>query len=106
MTPFAGVGVNVAMKDALQLAHAICEPDRVNLSDSLRKFEVEMWKRAKSNAEATMMYLDLFFNERGGVAMVEYFAQKLKERAHQWETQQSIQTANPAQNQTDVGLAG
>ncbi|KAJ4288092.1 hypothetical protein N0V90_012109 [Kalmusia sp. IMI 367209] len=76
MTPFAGVGVNVAMHDALDLAGAICGTAREKLSDSLRTFEVEMWKRAKQNAEATVMYLNLFFHKRGGVAMVEHFAAK------------------------------
>jgi len=74
MTPFAGVGVNVAMHDALDLANAICDKTRGNVSTSLKGFEITMWKRAKQNAEATMMYLDLFFHQRGGIAMVEHFA--------------------------------
>ena len=81
MAPFAGVGVNVAMKDALDLAHAICRTAREKLSISLRQFEIEMWKRAKQDAEATMMYLDLFFNKRGGIAMVEHVAKKRQEEA-------------------------
>lgn len=81
MTPFAGVGVNVAMKDALDLAHAICGTAQNKLADSLSTFEEEMWKRARQNAEATMMYLDLFFHERGGIAMVEHFSKKRGEEA-------------------------
>ncbi|KAI1086599.1 hypothetical protein F5B19DRAFT_498210 [Rostrohypoxylon terebratum] len=83
MTPFAGVGVNVAMKDALDLAHSIIgketeleQKDPLSLDVRLPKFEVEMWARAKQNAEATMMYQDLFFHKRGGVAMVEHFAKR------------------------------
>lgn len=83
MTPFAGVGVNVAMKDALDLAHSIIgketeleQKDPLSLDVRLQKFEVEMWARAKQNAEATMMYQDLFFHKRGGVAMVEHFAKR------------------------------
>ena len=82
MTPFAGVGVNVAMKDALDLARAIRGAAREKLSASLAAFEIDMWKRAKLNAEATVMYLDLFFHERGGVAMVEHFAKKRQDEAH------------------------
>lgn len=81
MTPFAGVGVNVAMKDALDLAQAIRGAVREKLSASLEKFEIEMWKRAKQNAEATIMYQDLFFHQRGGIAMVEHFAKKREEEA-------------------------
>ncbi|KAF2686348.1 FAD/NAD(P)-binding domain-containing protein [Lentithecium fluviatile CBS 122367] len=77
MTPFAGVGVNVAMQDAMELAHAIRGTPRADLGSGLREFEVAMWQRAKQNAEATMMYLNLFFHERGGYAMVEHFAAKL-----------------------------
>jgi 2-polyprenyl-6-methoxyphenol hydroxylase-like FAD-dependent oxidoreductase len=97
MTPFAGVGVNVAMKDSLELAHAIIgdsgdHGDSASLSDRLAKFEVDMWARAKQNAEATMMYQNLFFHERGGIAMVEHFAKRRKEddkQAQQSSDQQS-----------------
>lgn len=84
MTPFAGVGVNVAMKDALSLAHAIIgdgtgqEPP-LPLEKRLQNFEIDMWARAKQNAEATMMYQDLFFHERGGIAMVEHFQKRRQE---------------------------
>lgn len=78
MTPFAGVGVNVAMKDSLELSHAIlgAGDEAQSLDKRLETFEVDMWARAKQNAEATMMYQDLFFHERGGIAMVEHFAKK------------------------------
>ncbi|KAI1458189.1 FAD/NAD(P)-binding domain-containing protein [Annulohypoxylon moriforme] len=84
MNPFAGVGVNVAMQDALDLANAIIgkeveqeHPSSLNMR--LQKFEIGMWERAKKNAEATMMYQNLFFHERGGVAMVEHFAKRRQE---------------------------
>ncbi|KAK6952759.1 hypothetical protein Daesc_005053 [Daldinia eschscholtzii] len=83
MNPFAGVGVNVAMKDSLELAHAIIGEgvgqDSTPLSERLAKFEVDMWARAKKNAEATVMYQNLFFHERGGIAMVEHFAKRREE---------------------------
>ncbi|KAI0888101.1 FAD/NAD(P)-binding domain-containing protein [Annulohypoxylon maeteangense] len=88
MNPFAGVGVNVAMEDALELAHAIIgekveEEQLSSLSVRLQKFEVGMWKRAKQNAEATVMYQNLFFHKRGGVAMVEHFAKRRQEDEQQ-----------------------
>jgi 2-polyprenyl-6-methoxyphenol hydroxylase-like FAD-dependent oxidoreductase len=84
MNPFAGVGVNVAMKDALDLVRAIAGEEGMKenpspLSVRLKEFEIGMWARAKQNAEATLMYQDLFFHERGGIAMVEHFARKRQE---------------------------
>lgn len=94
MTPFAGVGVNVAMEDALSLATQIKQwKERVwdkagsNASSSLliepvRAYEEEMFDRAEKYAKETMMYYDLFFNERGGIAMCEQFAKaKAEEKA-------------------------
>lgn len=104
MAPFAGVGVNVAMHDALELAHCIISrKDRFEdpaaysihyldhgfgdspwtlMNDAIGHitgvYESEMFKRAEKNAKETMMYLDLFFHERGGIAMVEHFEQVKK----------------------------
>lgn len=94
MTPFAGVGVNVAMEDALSLATQI-KQWKVNVWDKagpsassslliepVRAYEEEMFVRAEAYAKETMMYYDLFFHERGGVAMCEQFAKaKAEEKA-------------------------
>lgn len=93
MTPFAGVGVNVGMQDALELARVIISRksrwdsstpfnDRMSLAAALKEYEAAMFVRAEENAKATWMYLDLFFNERGAVKMVEHFEQiKVQEKA-------------------------
>lgn len=94
MTPFAGVGVNVAMEDALSLATQIKEwkqnvwdkagPDASSslLMEPIRAYEEEMFTRAERYANETMMYLNLFFHERGGIAMCEQFAKaKAEEKA-------------------------
>lgn len=80
MTPFAGVGVNVAMEDALHLARNIIasKPSwptnrRSGLATALAAYEAEMFIRAEDYAKQTWMYLGLFFHERGGIAMVEHF---------------------------------
>jgi 2-polyprenyl-6-methoxyphenol hydroxylase-like FAD-dependent oxidoreductase len=83
MTPFAGVGVNVAMEDALELAKAIIARksnweastfhDSISLSAAVKEYEIEVFVRAEKYAKETWMYLGLFFHERGGVAMVEHF---------------------------------
>lgn len=80
MTPFAGVGVNVAMEDALELSASLIKNGNM-VADALREYETNMWRRAHKTAELTMMYLGLFFHERGGVAMVEHFErEKLAEQ--------------------------
>jgi 2-polyprenyl-6-methoxyphenol hydroxylase-like FAD-dependent oxidoreductase len=82
MTPFAGVGVNVAMDDALELSHALTAvKDQKAIGEALQNYEVGMWKRAEQAAEATMGYLGLFFHERGGIAMVEHFDRQKKAEA-------------------------
>ena len=79
MTPFAGVGVNVAMEDALHLARNIIaakdlwQTDKSAMATALKEYEAEMFVRAEEYAKQTWMYLGLFFHERGGIAMVEHF---------------------------------
>ncbi|GKZ95734.1 hypothetical protein AnigIFM59636_009742 [Aspergillus niger] len=91
MTPFAGVGVNVGMEDALELARAIIARKSSwedgqpfaganSLSAAVGQYEQAMFPRAEGYARETWMYLNLFFNERGGHAMCEHFA-KAKEQA-------------------------
>lgn len=90
MTPFAGVGVNVAMEDALDLGRAIISCKSAwddareftgsnALSVAVRGYEEAMFVRAEKYAKETWMYLNLFFNLRGGHAMVEYFAEAKKQ---------------------------
>lgn len=82
MTPFAGVGVNCGMQDALELARRIIKRKdewttegtlKASVSDATKEFELEMWPRAKANAEKTWEYLGVFFNPIGAEEMVRYF---------------------------------
>src|SRR5262245_31682153 len=104
MTPFAGVGVNVAMQDSLVLAESILthlgyphpspsplpsasasamppsSPSSTvsstfdpSMAAAIKEYETEMLPRAEQFAQQTLMYLDLFFHKRGGLAMVEHF---------------------------------
>lgn len=93
MTPFAGVGVNVAMEDAMNLSTAVIDAvkqlratgqtDKAVSTEALaaatRSYEEEMWVRAENYAKQTMMYLDLFFHPRGAPAMIEHFDEKRAE---------------------------
>jgi 2-polyprenyl-6-methoxyphenol hydroxylase-like FAD-dependent oxidoreductase len=64
MTPFAGVGVNVAMADALDLARELVKrkesvtaklvSDGKNIAGAVEAYEKEMLKRAEENAAKTM----------------------------------------------------
>ncbi|KAI1120261.1 hypothetical protein F5Y10DRAFT_258767 [Nemania abortiva] len=94
MTPFAGVGVNVAMEDALQLVRSlvacrdVCAKTAVktherHLSDAVRDYEEAMFIRAEAYAKETWMYLNLFFHERGGHAMCEHFAHEKQQQKQQ-----------------------
>lgn len=79
MAPFAGVGVNVAMEDALYVARNIVaakdlwQTDKSAIATALQRYEADMFARAEDYAKQTWMYLGLFFHERGGIAMVEHF---------------------------------
>ncbi|APA08467.1 hypothetical protein SS1G_02161 [Sclerotinia sclerotiorum 1980 UF-70] len=72
MTPFAGVGVNVAMTDAMLLAHALSRQRdnfAVDLEGSLKQavgeYEEQMFKIAKKNMEKTYQGLIHHFSADG-----------------------------------------
>lgn len=76
MTPFAGVGVNAAMIDALELAKALIARKadfvketnyEVGLVDAaVREYEAPMFKRAETFAQKTWHGLQLHFSADGG----------------------------------------
>jgi 2-polyprenyl-6-methoxyphenol hydroxylase-like FAD-dependent oxidoreductase len=83
-TPFAGEGVNLAMKDALTLAREIIAAvapsvaSSMNPNDKLarlaaatRKYEKEMFKYSSKSAEETKRNLDAFFGPGGARAVVQ-----------------------------------
>ncbi|KAF3040106.1 hypothetical protein E8E12_007549 [Didymella heteroderae] len=78
MTPFAGVGVNVGMTDALILGREIVDADagKKTLCDATRAYEEEMTPRAAKFAQKTLRGKENHFSEHGA----EEFAGML--RAH------------------------
>ncbi|KAF5351153.1 hypothetical protein D9756_008282 [Leucocoprinus leucothites] len=64
MTPFAGVGVNLALTDALNLAQAIRSHvgDRVGWITAIRQFETTMLARSQVEARKTLTNLTNFFS--------------------------------------------
>ncbi|KAI9640600.1 hypothetical protein NHQ30_010899 [Ciborinia camelliae] len=84
MTPFAGVGVNVALTDAMLLAHALSkqknsfETDmKGSLKQAIEEYEQQMFKVAKTNMEKTYEGLIHHFSAGG----VEYRREQLQDRA-------------------------
>ncbi|KAF2457565.1 hypothetical protein BDY21DRAFT_371743 [Lineolata rhizophorae] len=84
MTPFAGVGVNAAMADALELARGIVTwmgggdggvaGEGKNLAGVLRVYEEGMFPRAERYARKTMSNMEEHFKEGGS----ESFANRLR----------------------------
>jgi 2-polyprenyl-6-methoxyphenol hydroxylase-like FAD-dependent oxidoreductase len=75
MTPFAGVGVNVAMADALDLARALIArkesvtakfiSDSKNIAVAIEQYEKSMFERAEQNAAKTVHGLKGHFSATG-----------------------------------------
>ncbi|KAI1339445.1 hypothetical protein F5Y15DRAFT_382567 [Xylariaceae sp. FL0016] len=74
MTPFAGVGVNVGMMDALELADGIVAAVRENrpdLAELVAEYEKGMFERSRKDAEHTYHAMQLQFQADGGQRMIE-----------------------------------
>lgn len=77
MTPFAGVGVNVALMDALELARGIVAcvetggVDGDSLATMLQHYEEGMFSRSKKEAAKTESAMHIHFSEGGGERMLE-----------------------------------
>ena len=100
MTPFAGVGVNVAMEDSLHLARNIItvkDSWQTGLPAALQKYDADMFVRAEEYAKQTWMYLGLFFHERGGIAMVEHFERARAREAAATAEEEAKTTALPTE---------
>ena len=66
MTPFAGEGVNLAMEDAMKLAHAIIGSTKLGnhpkiLPNSIRTFELEMFARSAPISELSRLQMEAMF---------------------------------------------
>ena len=79
MTPFAGVGVNIAMRDALDLANSIAA-HRDNLFEAVKQYESGMFERGRRYAQKTAEGLEGHFSADGGRKRVETFKRRLAAR--------------------------
>ena len=76
MTPYAGLGVNAGMADALQLAHTLIErkdsllakafSDSKNIKMAIERYEKPMLERARENAQKTVDNMQGHFSKNGG----------------------------------------
>lgn len=81
MTPWAGEGVNLALWDALDLAHVLAAvPEAADaaawqaaLEPRMREFEETMLARAQVKAEETIKNRDRFLSQNGAQAMADFF---------------------------------
>ncbi|ETI29435.1 hypothetical protein G647_01888 [Cladophialophora carrionii CBS 160.54] len=73
MTPYAGVGVNLAMVDSLDLANAIigCDGDSTKIPFAIKAFEDKMLTRAEHFAKRTYKGLIGHFSADGCEEMLE-----------------------------------
>lgn len=71
MSPFAGEGVNLAMKDALELANAITGSNLSTLDSKIKSYERSLFKRAKWYTQDTWDSMQLCFGEGGSEKFVE-----------------------------------
>ena len=72
MTPFGGVGVNLAMQDAMELADAIVK-NRDNLDEAVKQFEVTMLNRAAKEAADTRQNLESMLGADAPMGIVNFF---------------------------------
>lgn len=87
MTPFAGVGVNVGMTDALVLGRQIIDvvAGKMMLDEATRGYEEEMMPRAAKYAQKTLKRKDHHFSEHGA----EEFAGMLRAHHYAAKTEQN-----------------
>ena len=75
MTPFAGVGVNAAMLDALELGLALIElkEEKIDsLTTAIKRYEHDLFPRGQKFAEKTMKNLKAHFGADGCGHMISY----------------------------------
>ncbi|EXJ70082.1 uncharacterized protein A1O5_07155 [Cladophialophora psammophila CBS 110553] len=72
MTPFAGEGVNKAMKDSLELAEALenALKEQRNVDEAVRQYEENMFPRAKKYQRKTMRNKQGMFSKEGPVVFL------------------------------------
>ncbi|KAI9717797.1 MAG: hypothetical protein M1812_004526 [Candelaria pacifica] len=92
IAPFAGEGVNLAMHDALDLAHAIVD-GKDDFTAAIRGFELVMFERAKEAAETVAVNQELIYADDAPVSFVKTM-------------QEMMQGGGPLPDEIHAGLKG
>ncbi|EJZ16406.1 monooxygenase, partial [Rhizobium sp. Pop5] len=71
MSPFAGEGANLAMRDGADLAQAILAHD--DIEAALASYETAMFVRSESAAGESAAGLAMCFNDRTPAPVVDFF---------------------------------
>ncbi|KAF7846031.1 hypothetical protein BT93_L5524 [Corymbia citriodora subsp. variegata] len=75
MTPFAGVGVNAAMADALELARGLIKYTKAkgagSLAGTLKTYEDELFPRGEMFAQKTVNNMEKHFSADGNIHMAD-----------------------------------
>jgi 2-polyprenyl-6-methoxyphenol hydroxylase-like FAD-dependent oxidoreductase len=74
MPPFAGEGVNMAMRDALELSDCLTSDKCKTLQDAISVYETSMRKRASTSAKESLDNGETMHSEKALSAMLEFFS--------------------------------
>jgi 2-polyprenyl-6-methoxyphenol hydroxylase-like FAD-dependent oxidoreductase len=75
MPPFAGEGVNMAMRDALELSECLTSDQYVTLQEAISVYETSMRKRAATASKESLDNGETMHSEQALTAMLEFFSQ-------------------------------
>jgi 2-polyprenyl-6-methoxyphenol hydroxylase-like FAD-dependent oxidoreductase len=85
MGPFAGIGVNLAMNDAMDLAKALVKrkdmlvEDKASMAEALEVYETEMFIRGQKAAQKTLHNGTMRFGDDALEAMLQQFKRHMTE---------------------------
>jgi 2-polyprenyl-6-methoxyphenol hydroxylase-like FAD-dependent oxidoreductase len=74
MPPFAGEGVNMAMRDALELSEKLTGDNDLSLQQAIASYEETMRKRASAAAEESLENGETMHSENALAAMTRFFS--------------------------------
>ncbi|WP_423148980.1 FAD-dependent oxidoreductase [Rubrolithibacter danxiaensis] len=75
MPPFAGEGVNMAMRDALELSDCLTSDKYKTLQEAISAYETSMRKRASAAAKESLENGEAMHSEKSLTTMLEFFSQ-------------------------------
>lgn len=74
MPPFAGEGVNMAMRDALELSDCLTSDQYSTLQEAISAYETNMRKRASTAAKESLDNGEIMHSEKALTTMLEFFS--------------------------------